>query len=260
MKKSSTLIAAVLLGLAGTAHAAYENFQYFSIYYSNTPWFRSTVNGWGKTPLIAGTAYKYSGITYVAYINVPAGTQNFKFDTSANGDWSSNYGDNYLGDACLDAGGGNIPLNQGAGTYEIRYNTGAQGYGCSRPFFSAYKTDSYTATQRSLFLRTSFNNWGNLPMYLVKNNVWEAPISGTPNTFGQFKFDVKGDWTANFGRPAGSDPRTQINGGTATVGGDNLSIYLEDYSGQTTVNAKVRFNDATKEYAVCPNSGKALCQ
>lgn len=259
MSKLSTLVAALLFGMAGTA-SAYENFQYFSVMYPNPQWFRGTPNAWGKLPLIAGTAYKYSGLTYVGYVNVPAGSQSFKFDTSLTGDWSSNYGDNYAGDSCLDFNGANIPLTQGAGTYEIRFNTGAQGYGCSRPFYSAVKLDGFTANQRSMYLRTSFNNWSNLPMYLVKNNVWEAPISGSPNLIGQFKLDVKGDWSVNFGRPSGSDPRGYLNGGYATAGGENLSFYIEDYSGATTVTANIRFNDQTKEFALCPNASKALCQ
>lgn len=259
MKKSSALLAALLLSLAGTA-VAYDGFQNMQIYYSNTPWFRGTANTWGKTALVAASAYKYSGITYAAYINVPAGTQSFKIDTSTAADWSTNYGDNWLGDACLDIGGGNIPLTQGAGTYEIRFNTGVSGYGCGRAYYSAAKLDSFTAVQRSMYLRTSFNNWLNLPMYLVRNNVWEAPIFASPNVTGQMKFDVRGDWSSNYGRPYGSDPRAYLNAGTASTGGDNISIYFEDYSGEPTVTRTIRFNDQSREYAVCPNASKAICQ
>lgn len=259
MKKSSALLAAILLGMAGSA-AAYEGFQNMQIYYSNTPWFRGTPNAWGKIAMVASSAYKYSGITYTAYVNVPAGGQSFKVDTSTAADWSTNYGDNYLPDQCLDANGGNIPLTLGAGTYQLAFNTGVTGYGCGRPYFTAAKLDSFTATQRSMNLRTSFNNWMNLPMYLVKNNVWEAPVFGSPNLMGHMKFDVKGDWTVNYGRPAGSDPRGYLNTGTASAGGENLGLYMEDYTGEPTVTRFVRFNDQSRQFAVCPNASNALCQ
>lgn len=259
MKKSTVLLAAALLGLSATA-SAYEAFQNMQIYYSNTPWFRGTPNGWDKIAMVASNAYKYSGISYSAYVNVPAGAQSFKIDTSAAGNWSTNLGDNWLADACLDASGANIPLNQGAGTYLVTYSTGAQGYGCGRPFYSAQKLDSFSAQRRSMNVRTSFNGWLNLPMYLVRNNVWEAPFYAAPNTTHEFKFDVKGDWSINFGRNPTSDPRSSLNGGTAVAGGPNLSMYLEDYSGEPTVNRTVRFNDQTLEFAVCPNASKAICQ
>lgn len=258
MKKSSTLIAAALLSLSASAHA-YEAFQNMQVYYPNTPWFRGTANGWDKIAMVASNAYKYSGITYSAYVNVPAGAQSFKIDTSTAGNWSSNLGDNYLGDACLDAGGANIPLTQGAGTYLVSYSTGVPGYGCGRPYYSAQKLDGYTAVRRSMNLRTSFNNWLNLPMYLVRNNVWEAPFYAAPNTTHQFKFDSKGEWSVNFGRAWGSDPRSSTNSGRAVSGGDNLHMYLEDYSGEPTVQRSIRFNDQTLDFAVCP-SAAALCQ
>lgn len=260
MKKTSLLLAALLLAPAADALAwNYEGFQSFQVYYSNTPWFRGTANGWGKAALVAATAYKYNGITYVGYINIPAGTQSFKIDTSTNGDWTSNFGDNWLGDTCMDAGGGNIPLTLGAGTYEIRYSTGAAGYGCGRPFYSVNRLNTYTAVQRSMYLRTSFNSWLPLPMYLVRNNVWEAPITAPKNTFGDFKIDVKGDWSLNYGR-TGIDPRTSGNVGRATQGGPNIQMYLEDYDPNTTqVTRMVRFNDSTLEYAVCPNASTTLC-
>lgn len=259
--KISSLLATLLLGLAGTANA-YESFQSFSVYYPNTPWVRGTFNNWSKSALVAATAYKYSGVSYVGYVNVLAGSQLFKFDTSTNGDWSVNYGDNYFADACLDQNGGNLYFNQGAGTYEVRYSTGTPGYGCGRPFYQLTKLNAYLANQRTLYLRTSFNDWKPLPMLLVKNYVWEAEISGAPNTTGALKFDVAGDWSKSFGRPKGSDIRSYTDSGYAsTVNGDNLGLYIEDYSGAAIVTAKFRFNDQTNEFSICyPGSTKAICQ
>jgi hypothetical protein len=257
--KLSALFAA-LLTVAGTANA-YESFQLLSVYYPETPWVRGTMNNWGKTALVAASAYKYTGISYVAYVNVLAGSQQIKFDTSLKGDWSTSYGDNNLADNCLDLNGQNLPIAQGAGTYEVRYSTGASGYGCGRPFVQLTKLNTYLAAVRSLYLRTSFNSWKPLPMMLVKNHVWEAEVSGAPNTSGNMKFGKFGDWSSSFGRPVGSDLRSYTNTGYAVASnGDNLGLYIEDYSGATTVTVKVRFNDQTNEFAVCRDATRTICQ
>jgi len=260
MKKLSALLATLLLGTAGAAHA-YEDFQTFAVYYPSTPWLRGTVNNWNKSALVAATAYKYTGVTYVGYVNFPAGQQQFKFDTSTKGDWSTSYGDANLADNCLDLNGPNIPLTQGAGTYEVRYATGQAGYGCGRPFLQLTKLNAFVANVRTLYLRTSFNNWGPLPMVLVKNNVWEGYVTAPVNTSGTMKFDLYGDWSSSFGRGYGSDIRGYTNNGYAlAANGDNLGLYVEDYSGAATVNAKIRFNDQTNEFAVCRDTTRAICQ
>jgi hypothetical protein len=143
----AAVLPAVLLTATGAAHA-YESFQTFSVYYPNTPWIRGTVNNWGKAALVAATAYKYTGVSYVGYVNFLAGSQQLKFDTSAGGDWSTAYGDTNLADNCLDLNGPNIPVAQGAGTYEVRYSTGTPGYGCGRPFYQQTKMNSYVAVLR----------------------------------------------------------------------------------------------------------------
>lgn len=52
-------------------------------------------------------------------IIVPSGTQGIKFDVL--GDWTQNYGDNN-NDGYADAGGDNIAITQGAGTYTVSFN------------------------------------------------------------------------------------------------------------------------------------------
>ncbi|MFP5391434.1 MAG: hypothetical protein ACLGI6_07810 [Gammaproteobacteria bacterium] len=261
--KIPALLAALFATLStatGAAHA-YESFQYMSVYYPSTPWLRGTFNNWGKSALVAANAYKYTGITYVGYVNVLAGSQQFKFDTSVKGDWSTSYGDAYLADNCLDANGPNIAFTQGAGTYEVRYNSGSTGYGCSRLSYQVTKLNTYVASVRSLYLRTSFNNWSPLPMVLARNHLWEAEVSGAPNTSGNMKFDLYGDWSASFGRPSGSDLRSYTNNGYApTANGENLGLYLEDYSGATSVTVKIRFNDQTNEFALCRDAVRPICQ
>ena len=258
--KLSTLIATALLTITGAANAA-ENFQSFSVYYPNTPWVRGTMNNWGKAALVAATSYKYNGVSYVGYVNLLAGSQQLKFDTSTTGDWSSSYGDANLADNCLDLNGANIPVTQGAGTYEVRYSTGTQGYGCSRPFYQFTKLNSYVASVRTLYLRTSFNSWKPLPMLMAKDHVWEAEVSGAPNTSGTMKFDQFGDWSSSFGRTTGSDIRSYTNTGYAlATNGDNLGLYMEDHSGATTVTVKIRFNDQTNEFALCRDTTRTICK
>jgi hypothetical protein len=253
-------LAAALLLLSTGAALAYGNFQAFSIYYSDTPWLRGTYNAWGKTPMVANNAYKYTGISYISYINVPAGNHAYKIDRSVSGDWSLNYGDNNTSDNCLDVNGANIAFTEGAGTYEITFNSGAVGYTCP-PYKTIVKLNSFSAVQRTMFLRTSFNNWGLLPMSLVKNNVWEAEVTAVPNTQGELKFDVKGDWSLNYGRAKGSDASLTQNKGITTQGGDNLRMLISDTTGSTNVVGKLRFNDQTREYALCAaGNTTAICQ
>lgn len=262
--KLSILIATALLTATGAANA-YEDFQSFSGY-PNTPWVRGTINNWGKTALVAGTYTRYTGVNYIAYVNVLGGAQQFKFDTSANGDWSANYGDGSpsYGDyssnfTCLVRNGANIPFVQGSGTYEVRYLAGAQDYICSR--YQITKLNSFVANVRSLYLRTSFNGWKPLPMFLAKDHVWEAEVSGAPNTSGAMKFDQFGDWSSNFGRTAASDIRSYTNTGYAVaINGANLGLYMEDYSGAATVKVKIRFNDQTNEFALCRDTTRPICQ
>ena len=264
MKIVATLLAAVLV-TATTGAAAYENFQGMETYYPNTPWLRGNFDNWGKTPLVAENVYQYNGVSYATYVNILSGTQTVKFDTSAAGDWSTNYGDNNLSDNCLDSNGANIPLTLGAGSYEVVYSTGAPGYGCGRPFYSATKLNTYTANYRTMYLRTSFNSWGLLPMYLVRNNVWEAPVTSPVNTTGYLKFDSNGDWVTSFGIPVGSNPQSSVDMGTAVKSGSNIGLYVEDYSGAKQISAVIRFNDQTLQYSYCPvnepvSFNTALCK
>lgn len=260
MKKLSALLVTVLLGVASTANA-YEDFQITSFANLATPWLRGTVNNWGKSALVAAVYSRSSHVEYVGYINFLAGQQQIKIDTSANADWSTNYGDNNLSDQCVDLNGANIPVTQGAGTYEVRYLSWGSTMNCRSPYLRLTKLNSFVANVRSLYLRTSFNKWGPLPMYLVRNNVWEAYVSAPPNTSGTMKFDTYGDWSSSFGRSYGSDIRGNTNTGYAlTRNGDNLGLYIEDYSGAPTVTAKIRFNDQTNEFALCRDTTRTICK
>lgn len=263
--KQSALWIALLASAAAPVSAAepYPNFQGLSASHPQPVWFRASLNSWGKTPLFASRTSPTEGVAYEGFIQVPAGNHHFKFDTSSQGDWSTNYGDNDLSGRCLDLNGANIPLTQGAGTYRVTFSSGHSQYGCQRPFIDLIKTNSFNANHRSMYLRTSFNGWGSLPMRLVANHLWEAEIKGLPNTFGGMKFDVQANWLTNFGLPYGANPNTY--NGPAVANGNNLQLYIEDYSGAAQVSRKIRFNDQNLAYAICPLPGQpvaspALCQ
>jgi len=82
-----------------------------------------------------------------------------------------------------------------------------------------------------------------------------------PNTQGELKFDVKGDWSLNYGRAAGSDPRLTLNKGTTAQGGENLRMQISDHTGNPNVVGRLRFNDQTREYALCAaGDTTAICQ
>jgi hypothetical protein len=271
MKKLTTLL--MLVGIVSGAQAQnvvdpliyYPNFQYFTVYNEPTPFLRGNFNAWGKTPLLYANVDRYT-VSHVAYVNIGSGTQQYKFDNSLSGDWSSNYGDNNTNDSCLDYFGSNIGFTQGEGTYEVTYRvtlTGAQGSSCQQPNYFTRKINSFSTAQRSMFLRTSFNEWKHLPMISVKNNVWAAYVQAIPNLMGSMKFDVKGDWSVNYGRSK-PDPRAAINNGTAQQSSENIPLYAEDYSNSVQVPVQVRFNDQTLEYAVCSvgtnfRSSSAIC-
>ena len=121
-------------------------------------------------------------------------------------------------------------------------------------------TKRYCANYGSLYLRSSFNDWGALPMELVKNNVWQGWVTAPVNTQGYFKLDLNADWVTSWGRPFGTDPRSYTDAGTAVItqAPDNLGLYFEDHSGASQITAAVRFDDATLEFAYCPAPGVPL--
>jgi hypothetical protein len=128
--------------------------------------------------------------------------------------------------------------------------------------------ERFRANYGSMYLRTSFNDWGALPMTLVKDHVWQGQVTAPVNTQGTFKLDLDGNWVTSWGRPSGADLRSYTNAGTAvmTQAPDNLGLYFEDHSGASQITAAIRFDDATLEFAYCPAPGvplvfnAALCQ
>jgi len=82
-------------------------------------------------------------------------------------------------------------------------------------------------------------------MTLVKDHVWQGQTSTLHENANQFKFDVTGNWSLNFGSNSPFDGIADQNGANILVDG----CYNFDCT-----SVKVLFNDNTHEYALCYNS------
>ncbi|GAB3215538.1 alpha amylase C-terminal domain-containing protein [Pseudaeromonas pectinilytica] len=98
----------------------------------------------------------------------------------------------------------------------------------------------FNSTLASLNLRGTPNSWGNTAMTLVADHVWEATVTFDGQANQRFKFDVKGDWTQNYGD-------TNKDGTAEQGGADIYSTVVGQY--------KVQFNDSTLKYTLTKISG-----
>lgn len=110
---------------------------------------------------------------------------------------------------------------------------------------SSSSVSSFAHTFNSLNLRTSLNSWGSQPMTLIANHVWQGQTSTQRSTANQFKFDVFGDWSLNFGE-------NQPKQGIADQNGAN--ILVDGCANFDCTSVNVRFKDDSHEYALCYNS------
>jgi alpha-amylase len=98
---------------------------------------------------------------------------------------------------------------------------------------------TYAKNVASLNIRGTTNNWGTTPMSLVGDHLWQASVtftgSGDGNGGQRFKFDVKGDWTQNYGD-------TNKDGVAELAGADITTAVVGAYV--------VRFNDQTLAYSL----------
>lgn len=99
--------------------------------------------------------------------------------------------------------------------------------------FSA--ANGFIANFEQLHFRGDANHWGTTPMQLVADHTWEVQITQTNGSAMNFKFDVHGDWSQNFG--------DNNNDGEADLYGNNISLpCLGTY--------RIRFNDANLHYSI----------
>lgn len=98
---------------------------------------------------------------------------------------------------------------------------------------------SYVSSWPTMYFRGTPNSWGKTAMTLVSDNTWEATVTftGAADSTGaqRYKFDVKGDWTTNFGD-------TNKDGVAEQGGADIYTTVIGTY--------KVQYNDITGKYSL----------
>lgn len=187
--------------------------------------FRGTPNSWGALAMtLVGDNLWEAQVTFDGQVN-----QRFKFDVK--GDWTQNYGDNNK-DGVADLTGTDIYTTV-TGQYRVRFNDQTLAYSLTPVSIS------YAKNFASLNIRGTTNSWGTTPMTLVSDHLWQATVNftgaGDANGGQRFKFDIKGDWTQNYGD-------TNKDGVAELTGADITTSVVGAYV--------VRFNDQTLAYTL----------
>ncbi|MNZ66809.1 Microbial collagenase precursor [compost metagenome] len=187
--------------------------------------FRGTPNGWGALAMTLIADHQWEAqVSFDGQTN-----QRFKFDVK--GDWSQNYGDTNK-DGVAEQAGADIATTV-TGLYRVRFNDQSLQYSLSPV------SVGYAKNFASLNLRGTPNGWGTTPLTLVGDHLWQASVTfsgaGDANGGQRFKFDVKGDWTQNYGD-------SNQDGVAESAGADITSAVIGAYL--------VRFNDQTLAYSL----------
>jgi len=186
-------------------------------------YFRGTANGWvpGAMTLIADHLWQIT-VDFDGQTN-----QRFKFDR--NGDWQINYGDSNR-DNVLEQTGADIYTSV-SGTYQIEVNDLTLAY----KMVKVGESEILAKNLQQLYFRGTANAWAASPMTLVANNTWEITVNFDGQPQQRFKFDVKGDWSNNYG-DSNNDGRLEA------FGGDIYSALSGSY--------RIQVNDATFTYSI----------
>ncbi len=186
---------------------------------------RGTPNAWGSLAMTLVADNQWEAL---ATFNGQA-NQRFKFDVKD--DWTQNYGDTNK-DGVAEQGGADI-LTPVSGQYRVRFNDQTLQYSLTPV------SVGYAKNLASLNIRGTTNGWGTTPMMLVGDHQWQAGVTFTGAGDGsggqRFKFDVKGDWTQNYGD-------TNKDGVAELAGADITTAVVGAYV--------VRFNDQTLAYSL----------
>lgn len=94
----------------------------------------------------------------------------------------------------------------------------------------------FNKTYPQVYFRGSPNGWGTTAMMLVTNYTWQFDVFVSGGGSQNFKFDVYGDWSLNFGN--------NNNDGYADQSGGNIAFSQGDG------NYRIRFNDQTRAFSV----------
>lgn len=93
-------------------------------------------------------------------------------------------------------------------------------------------TDSpYEATYPSVFVRGTPNGWDLTPMHLVADHEWTVELDSGSSSDERFKFDIKGDWTMNFGDNEGDQIADADGHDIALPAAKTVVIHFNDLSG-----------------------------
>jgi probable HAF family extracellular repeat protein len=184
---------------------------------------RGTLNRWGLTPMRCAASN-----TWRVEVDVgPDANKRFKFD--AYGDWATSWGDNApLGVA--DLGGVDIVLPS-EGRYRFEFNDSTRAYTATR-LGSAVLPVCQNPT---MYFRGTPGSFAPKAMTCVRNNEWELTVTFGSSSSERFKFDLKGDWSTNWG-----DNNTD---GFAELSGADIRVFSAGVY-------RVKFNESTKFYQV----------
>ncbi len=125
--------------------------------------------------------------------------------------------------------------------YTVRAYTGVpypQKY--SAPVTITVSRNGFAKVYDHVYLRGTFNSWATTEMSLVADNTWKAQATFGGTSTERFKFDIKGDWTLNFGD-------NNADGYAEQSGGDIMVPANSSYT--------ITFNDKTKAYSLAAVTG-----
>ena len=176
-------------------------------------------------------------------VNAP----NFQFKFTANGDWTTNWGENNgsqtqfalpLTGTGKAAGAANIQLNGTFnGAYRFTFDDQTLAYSVTPLLASPYAT---------MTVAGDFNGWntGLTNLVLMTNSFWQYDTSFPVNTNIQFKFAANGTWTTNWGNGTQTQTNPPLTGTAQSFGGNISANVLS--------NAVYRFsfNDQTLVYSL----------
>ena len=184
-----------------------------------------------------------------------ANLTNFQFKFAANGNWTTNWGENNgsqtqftvpLSGTGKISGSSNILANGTFnGTYRFTFNDQTLTYSVVPLLASPYASMTVAGTFQNSQWNPSLTN-----MTLVTNSYWQFDTTFSAATNIEFKFAANGNWDVNWGETIGSQSQSNVPlSGTAKLG---PAINSTNILANITNNAVYRFtfNDQTLIYTL----------